>query len=358
MSYERESIRRMRGYTWGEQPNDRRTIKLNTNENPYPPSPAVAAALAAFDATELARYPQPTADAFRALVAERHGLAIENSLVTNGSDEALRLAFTTFLDPGAVFATTEPSYSLYEVLAAVQDCPLLGVPLREDWRLPADFAPRLNDAGARLACVVNPHSPSGTLTSAEELSRVAEEYSGVLLVDEAYADFIDPARNYDSIDMVRQFDNVLILRTLSKGYSMAGMRVGYLLGDAGLVEPMLTKTRDSYNVSALAQRLGCAAFSDLDYARNTWRSVRAEREALGEALRQRGFKVPASEANFLLATVPAGANLSAAETVTALRAHGILVRHFTTHRLADKLRISIGTPDQNARLLRALDDLI
>lgn len=358
MIYERENIRDMQGYTWGEQPQDSDTIKLNTNENPYPPSPAVAAALTSFDVATLNRYPQPTTDQFRSLAASRHGVDMDNLLVTNGSDEALRLTFTTFLDPGSIFATSDPSYSLYQVLAAIQNCPVLAVPLLDDWSLPRNFAQTLNDAGAQLACVVNPHTPSGVLASVDTLSLVANEFAGVLLIDEAYVDFVDGAQRYDTMNMVRAFDNVLILRTLSKGYSMAGLRFGYLIGSAGLIEPMLTKTRDSYNVNVIAQQLGCAAFEDLEYAEQTWRRVRAERRELREALLARGFGVPQSQANFLLATLPLDSSTSAASTATQLRARGILVRHFDTPRLDDKLRISIGTGEHSGRLLAALDEIL
>ena len=163
VSYERENIRRMEGYRYGEQPDDPGVVKLNTNENPYPPSPAVAAALAAFDADELRRYPPAQSDGFRRLAAGQLGLTAEEILVTNGGDEALRLAFTTFVDPGSVFAMAYPSYSLYEVLARVQGCRIESIPLADDWSLPADFCARANRVGARLTCLVNPHAPSGVL---------------------------------------------------------------------------------------------------------------------------------------------------------------------------------------------------
>lgn len=358
MNYFRPQIAAMSGYVPGEQPQTGKFIKLNTNENPYPPGPAVAAALTSFDVATLNRYPQPTADRFRALAAERHGVDVDNLLVTNGGDEALRLVCTTFLDPGSIFATTDPSYSLYEVLAAIQDCSVLGVPLLDDWTVPRNFAQLLNDAGARLTCIVNPHTPSGVLASVDTLSRVANEFAGVLLIDEAYVDFVDAAQRYDTNNMVRAFDNVLILRTLSKGYSMAGLRFGYLVGSSELIEPMLTKTRDSYNVSAIAQALGCAAFEDLEYAEQTWASVRSDRRELRESLLQRGFTVPHSQANFLLATMPDDSSIDASGMVAELRKRGILVRHFDTPRLDDKLRISIGTSEHNERLLTALDQVL
>ena len=358
MPYERDNIRRMHGYTYGEQPDAADVIKLNTNENPYPPSPAVGAALKSFDATALRRYPQPTADRFRALAAARHGVSIDRVIVTNGGDELLRMAFTTFLDGGDVFGTTDPSYSLYSVLAEVQGCKVTTVPLTDDdWDLPRDFAQRMNDLGARLVCVVNPHAPTGVLIDADTIGDIANELDGVLLVDEAYVDFVDPALRHDVINRVRAFDNVLLLRTLSKGYSLAGLRLGYGIGSPSLIEPMLTKTRDSYNVDAIAQAVACAGFADLGYAANTWTEVRGERRRLRDALRSRGFTVPPSQTNFLLATPPIEGR-GAAELYASLKARGILVRYFDAARLDDKLRITVGDPQQNDHLLAAVDAII
>ncbi len=355
MSYERDSIHRMHGYTWGEQPEGDDVIKLNTNENPYPPSPAVAAALQHFDTVSLRRYPQPTADRFRDLAATHHGISRDQIIVTNGGDELLRLAFTTFMDAGDVFGTTDPGYSLYPVLADIQGCQALEVPLTETWALPRDFAARLNDAGARLACIVNPHAPTGVLTNVDVIGTIANEFSGVLLVDEAYVDFVDPALRHDAINLVRAFDNVLLLRTLSKGHSLAGLRFGYGMGAAELIAPMLTKTRDSYNIDAIAQTLACAAFEDQTYAADNASRVRAERRRLRDGLRARGFIVPASQSNFVLAGLAPEAPHTAAALYEALKQRGILVRYFALPRLTDKLRITVGTPQQNDALLDGID---
>jgi histidinol-phosphate aminotransferase len=356
MSYEREAIRRMQGYTWGEQPQGDDVIKLNTNENPYPPSPAVQQALARFDAAALRRYPQPTADAFRDLAAGRFGVTRDSVLVTNGGDELLRLAFTTFLDAGDVLGIADPSYSLYPVLAAVQDASVFEVPLAADWSVPHDFAARMNEARARLVCIVSPHAPSGTLVTVERLRDLARELDGVLIIDEAYVDFVDPALNHDATRLIGACDNVLLLRTLSKGYSLAGLRFGFGLAAPRLLAPMLTKTRDSYNMDALSQALGCAAFADRPYAASTWERVRAERGRLRAALASRGFASPDSQANFLLATVDMD-RVPAATVYRELKARGILVRYFDAPRLRDKLRITIGERSQNDRLLAALDEI-
>lgn len=349
MTYVRANIARMQGYVYGEQPDGADVVKLNTNENPYPPSPAVARALADFDVASLRRYPPATADALGRTAAEAFGVAAENIVVTNGGDEGLRLALTTFVDPGATFGMATPSYSLYPVLAAVQDCVTAAIPLDDDWLPPPDFATRLNAANARLTCLVNPHAPSGVLLAAEAVSAIAEALNGVLLVDEAYVDFVDPDAGHDLAPLIRDHDNVLLLRTLSKGYSLAGLRVGFLMGSPGLIEPIRAKTRDSYNVDAISQSLASAALTDREYAARCQSAVRNERARLTRALQDRGCVVPDSQANFVLAGLP-----EAASVFQHLRERGILVRHFDQPRLADRLRITVGTPEENAKLLAAM----
>jgi histidinol-phosphate aminotransferase len=352
--FQRDNVRRMTGYTWGEQPRDGRTIKLNTNENPFGPSPAVADALAAVDVADLRRYPPPFADDFRRAAAALHGVDPEAIIATNGGDELLRLVITTFVPPGRAIATTDPSYSLYPVLAAVQDCPVEAVPLGDDFTLPAELAARANAAGAAATFVVNPHAPTGALFTAEALAELAEALDGLLLIDEAYVDFVDPERAHDTLRLVRERDDVLLLRTLSKGYSLAGLRFGYGIGAPSLITPMLTKTRDSYNMDLIAQRLATAAITDREWAAANHRAVRAERARLADALAGLGFDVAPSQTNFLLARVPAGAD--AADLLATLKAHGILVRHFAQPGLDDHLRISVGTPEEDDLLLDALGE--
>lgn len=358
MAYERESLRHLHGYTPGKQPAaTQRVIKLNTNENPYPPCPAVMAALAAVPAEALRRYPPPFADEFRAVAARTHGLLPEQVMAVNGGDELLRLAISTFVEPGQPVGVFDPSYSLYPVLAALHGSPVENLPLNDDWSLPSGAAARLNEKGVPLTFVVNPHAPSGRLTPVSELAELASALRGVLLVDEAYVDFVDPELGHDAVELVKRFDNVLLLRTLSKGYSLAGLRFGYALGSAGLIEPMLTKTRDSYNVDAVAQRLAVAALEQRAEAEATWRAVRAERGRVAEALRALGFEVAPSQSNFVLATVPPQLGQASALD-KALEARGVLVRYFDLPRLRDKLRITIGTKEENDALLDALADAL
>jgi len=358
MTYERDNIRRMHAYEWGEQPDSAEVLKLNTNENPFPPGPRVQDALAHFDVANLRRYPPPTADRLRGKLARLHGLDIRNFVVTNGGDEGLRLALTTFVEPGTPLGTLEPSYSLYPVLADVQGAPTLKIPLGDDWSIPSDFARRLNDAGANLACIVNPHAPSGTLTDAESISRIASVFRGVLLVDEAYADFVDPELGYDLVRLVDELDNLLILRTFSKGYSLAGARLGYLIGSPDLVAPILGKTRDSYNVNLVSQILGEAALDDIAYARETWAQIRAARQALKAALTTLGCRVGASQTNFLLAEIPPEFPLCARDIYRSLKARGVLIRYFDTPLMQNRLRISVGTSSQNDRVVSLLREIL
>jgi histidinol-phosphate aminotransferase len=346
----------MSGYVPGEQPTEPGVIKLNTNENPYPASAAVAAALAAIRVEELRRYPSPTARRFREVAAAYHGLDSTNIMPTNGGDELLRLAITTFAGPGDVIGVAEPSYSLYPVLADIQDCKLLPIPLLDNWTLPSNFCAMLNDAGARLALLVNPHAPTGLLMSAAQLAEIAASFHGVLLVDEAYVDFVDPDKQYDLTPALGKHDNILILRTLSKGYSLAGLRFGYGIGAASLLAPMMFKTRDSYNTDFIAQQLACAAIESVAAARQTWQKVRSERSRLAKGLAALGLPCLPSQSNFLLASCPA---VETARMVYAgLKKAGILVRYFDQERLRDKLRITVGTPEQNQRLLDSLASLI
>jgi histidinol-phosphate aminotransferase len=215
----------------------------------------------------------------------------------------------------------------------------------------------MNAAGVALLLVVNPHAPSGRLTSAARIAELARAFRGVLLVDEAYVDFVDPELGHDVVGLIARHDNLLVLRTLSKGYSLAGLRFGYGLGAASLIAPLLWKTRDSYNVDAIAQRLAAAALEARAAASETWSKVRGERARVSAALERLGFALAgASQSNFVLATAPPTDSAPALQQ--ALEERGVLVRYFADPRLAASLRITIGTPEQNDRLLVLLADLV
>lgn len=345
----------MAAYVPGEQIDAPGIIKLNTNENPYPPSPAVGQALADCNVARLRQYPPPTAKNLQAAIAKLHDLDSNKVIVTNGGDELLRMAIATFVETTQTIAVARPTYTLYKVLAAAHGCHMTEFELDQNWGLPENYGALLNEACARLCFLVNPNAPSGTLTDIDRIAELAAQFNGVLLLDEAYIDFVDPALAYDSTELLRNFDNILILRTFSKGYSLAGLRMAYGLGDPAVIAPLM-KTKDSYNTDLISQALAQAAIEDQGWAKDTWQKVRDERQVVTLALRQEGFIVPDSQSNFVLAAVPHGK--SAAEIYQALKAQDILVRYFPDEdRLQDKLRITIGTREDNQRLLTAIATL-
>lgn len=360
MGYERDNIKAMNGYVSGEQPETRDIIKLNTNENPYPPAPEIQEIIANFQSDSLRRYPPPTADRFRDIAASLHRVKRNNLIATRGGDELLRLLITTFVDPGEPIGMTDPTYSLYPVLARIQDCPIVKIPLNADWSLPDDFAKQINESGCKLTFLVNPHAPSGRLLDSSRLGTIANELDGVLLIDEAYIDFVSD--DYDSVPLILEHDNLVILRTLSKGYSLAGLRFGYGIGAESIIKPMLEKTRDSYNLDLLSQQIAEAAISNHEHAIANCRKIITERNRLHEALVSFGFEVEPSQTNFLLATLPdalqARATNSAEELYLQLRSRRILVRYFPEKRLSNKLRITVGTGEQNDMLVRAIESLL
>ena len=348
MSYFRNSIDAMSAYVPGEQPAPgTKVVKLNTNENPYPPSPAAMAVLRDVDADLLRRYPHPFARAFRATAGEVLGFDSEWILPGNGSDDLLTMLVRSLAEPARGVVFPMPTYVLYRTLAQIQDAEIVEVPFDDDYNLPVDALAR---AAGAVTLVASPNSPSGTAAPNEQLADLARRLDGVLVVDEAYADFADG----NALDLVRRFDNVIVLRTLSKGYSLAGLRLGFGLARPDLLAG-LAKVKDSYNVSALACAVGAAAMADQGHKDANVRRVRASRAALAGGLEAMGFTVWPSQSNFLLARPPGG---EAAGVYEALKARGILVRYFNEPRLDDKLRITVGTEEENAALLEALADIL
>jgi histidinol-phosphate aminotransferase len=340
----RPIVSQMAPYVPGEQPAPgERVIKLNTNENPFPPSPRVLAAIRNLDPEALRRYPSPKADQFRATAARLHGVSSDMILAGNGSDEILAIAVRTFLGPGDVLAYPDPTYSLYPVLAASCENRVVTVPWETGFELPIAA---LLATGARAIFFANPNAPTGTLVKSSRVRELALAFEGLLLVDEAYVDFADE----NCLALVRELPNVMICRTFSKGYSLAGLRFGYAIAAPALVAEM-TKVKDSYNCDAISILAATAALEDQDYARGTWQAVRSERARLAGELARRGWDVIPSQTNFLLARCPGG---KAAEIYRALKDRKILVRYFDKPGIADKLRITIGTAEQNDALLGAL----
>ncbi len=339
-------VEALTGYVPGEQPHFAGMIKLNTNENPYPPSPKVGEALAAFDWESLRLYPDPIAKRAREVIAQNCGCTPEQVFVGNGSDEILALFTRAFVEEGGTLGYFHPTYSLYSVLAAIRDAKGVPLPLNADFTCPT---PPADCADAFVW--TNPNAPTSRLEPPERVAAFARTFQGVVLVDEAYADFAPT--NCMALATAPDNTNLMVMRTLSKSFSLAGLRFGYCVGPAPLIAA-LDKIKDSYNMDALAQVVGVAALEDLPHMHANAARIRATRTRLTDALTTRGWTVQPSATNFLFARPPRG---NAAELFDALRAAHLYVRYFPGETTGEWLRITIGTDDQTDTLLAHLDRL-
>jgi len=346
MGYFRENVEKAKGYEPGFQPKQTDVVKLNTNENPYPPSPAVLKVLAGIKAEQLRRYPDPKGDEFRQAAAEVNGVSAEYIMCCNGGDELLTIAFRAFCDERRPVAYPVPTYSLYPVLANLQNCRAIEIPFDSEFNLP----PKIAGTGASLTIVCNPNAPNGSFISVDELASLADEMTGVLLIDEAYVDFAEK----NCVSLVKDFDNVIILRSMSKGYSLAGIRFGYAVAAPNLIAGLM-KVKDSYNVDAVAIAVATAAIKDRRYSEEIIEKVKKERKRLTEELRALKFEVSRSYANFVLAE---SKNRKASEIYDKLVQRNIYVRYFDLPLLNDKLRITVGREEQNDKLLSILKEIL
>ena len=343
--YFRPHIARMAGYVPGEQPRDGGITKLNTNENPYPPSPRVAEAIAQA-AGRLRLYPDPVGTAFREAAARRHGVEPAMVLAGNGSDDLLTIITRAFAGPGDAIVYPTPSYILYRTLADLQDARPVEVPFRPDWTLDPDaFAA----PGPRLAFLANPNSPSGTMLPPPAVAELARALPCPLVVDEAYVDFAEE----DCVGLVADHPNVIVTRSLSKGSSLAGLRFGYLIARPELVEGLI-KVKDSYNCDTLSLAGAVAAIEDRAYLAMTRAKILTTRARLAGAMRELGYHLPESRANFVWCT----GGPPAAPVYEALKARRILVRLMRYPGLLDGLRITVGTDEEIDRLLAALREIL
>jgi histidinol-phosphate aminotransferase len=340
------SVRGLKAYVPGEQPEGQKVVKLNTNENPYPPSPQVVQALQQFDADTLRKYPNPSSDAVRARLAELHGCGVENVFVGNGSDEVLALCTRAFVEDSGSIGFFDPSYSLYPVLAAIRDVGTCPVELDGtfQWQMPA---PDL----CSLFFLTNPNAPTSMRFPKADVEAFCETFKGVVLVDEAYVDFASE----HCMDLALKYQNVLTLRTLSKSYSLAALRVGYVVGAAPLIEALM-KVKDSYNLDGVAQALALAALNDVAHMRANAERIIASRQGLSAALTEFGFDVSPSETNFLWVRPPAA--ITAQDLFDKLRECGILVRYFPGPKTGQHVRITIGDENEVAALLSAVGSIL
>lgn len=342
----RPAVRRLWGYSPGEQPQEAGFIKLNTNENPYPPSPRVLAAVRDIGGDQLRLYPDPTAREVREEAARCYGVTPENVLVGNGSDELLSLIVRACVDASDVVAYPHPTYSLYDTLVEIQAGKLCRIPYGPNFTFPEELV----EANAKLVFVCHPNSPSGTSVPLDRVVALAKRWDHrLVVVDEAYADFADE----NALGLVSEFRNVVVLRTLSKSFSLAGLRVGLAFGSQDTLAE-LAKVKDSYNVNRVSLVGARAALADLEWMQQNVQRIRATRTRLIEALRDFGFEVPPSQANFVLARRP-GERLEG--LYRELKRCRILVRYFDTPELEDALRITVGTDAEIDVLLESLAEI-
>jgi histidinol-phosphate aminotransferase len=378
----RPLVHELHAYVPGEQPKIKGLIKLNTNENPYPPSPRVLKAVKAATDGRLRLYPNPTAQLLREKLAKLHGCGPENIIVGNGSDELLAMAVRAFVEPSrkaegrgqkaeSVVQYFHPSYSLYPVLADIHGAGKNAVPLGTNFTLRsvADLkGGGLWDFNAALTFVTTPNAPSGCGYSTVELEKLCRSMNGVVVLDEAYVDF---AREH-AMKLALKYPHVIISRTFSKAYSLCFQRVGYFVGHPELIAA-LDKIRDSYNVNGLGQVAALATLEDLSYYHANFRRIISTRKELSRALTLLGFRVLPSQTNFILAKPPgnvlpasrrkrdrkqgrrqdAGGTLTAKDWLQKLREKKILVRWFNQPEIKDFLRITIGTQAEAEALARA-----
>jgi histidinol-phosphate aminotransferase len=356
-SFIRPLVRELHPYVYGEQPKIKGLIKLNTNENPYPPSPKVLQAIKKAADGRLRLYPNPTAQPLREALAKLHGCKPDNIIVGNGSDELLALAVRCFVEPksgsklskGArtIVQYFTPSYSLYPVLADIHGAAKNAVPLRPDFNLPdiTDLKSAKWNFDAALTLITTPNAPSGCGYATNELERICRAQKGVVILDEAYVDFADE----NAMKLAFKFPHVLAARTFSKAYSLCFQRVGYFVGNAELITA-LHKIRDSYNVNGLGQIAAQATLDDLAFYRANFKRIIATREWLSRELTLLGFRVYPSQTNFILTAPP---RFAAKDWLERLRDRKILVRWFASPGVSNYLRITIGTRDEMETLVRA-----
>jgi len=348
MGYFKDNIEAMTAYAPGEQPRaEDRTIKLNTNENPLPPSPRAMAVLRELREHRLRLYPDPMARDFAREAAGVLGVPEEWIVPGNGSDDLIVMIARACAGPGRAVAYPTPTFPFYLAQTQIEDAERIEIPLEADWTLPVE---ELAAADAAVTFVANPNTPTGVSTSAEALGELAGRLDGLLVVDEAYVDFAEG----DCLRLVRDRKNVIILRTLSKGYSLAGLRLGFAIAQPSVGRQLL-KTKAIYNTGAIPCAVGAAAIADQEHHRRCVEQVKANRAALATALQGIGFTVVPSQANFLLVRPPDGQGQRLYEQ---LKSRKILVRYFSRPRLTEWVRITVGTREQHQRLLSALSELL
>lgn len=352
MNYLSKICRSIQPYMAGEQPQDRKYIKLNTNENPYPPCPGVEEFIKGFDCDRLKLYPDPNSTALVTKIAKKHGLSPKNVFVGNGSDEVLAMCFPTFFDKdGDGVAYADVTYSFYKVWAKMFEIPSVVVPLLDEFRFDAGA---FKQAKCQGMIICNPNAPTGLIANRLDLMAIIEANpEKIIIIDEAYADFC----NCSMSNYVTKYSNLLIVRTFSKSYSLAGARCGYAIGDEVLISGLKTvkDSINSYTVDRLTEGIAVKALENSKYFNAQVDKIITTREIYADKLREIGFNVLPSSANFLFAKHN---EIKASELYYQLKKQGVLVRHFNQARVDDYLRITIGSDNEMEALMKALNKII
>ncbi len=341
----KESVAKLKPYVPGFQPKDSSYIKLNTNENPFGPSPLVFESIKKELSENLRLYPDPVCSELREKVAELYGVSYEMVVFGNGSDEILSLIMKAFVEKGERVCAYTPCYSLYKVLCAIYEAEFLPIPYGSSFSLSCP------DVFAKLIFLTNPNSPFGFCVKKEEVFRVLRRFPGLFVVDEAYGDFWGDT----FIDFVKEFPNIFIVRTLSKSYSLASLRVGFGIGNKKIVEA-IDKVRDSYNVNRISQVAAFAALCDQEYKNECIRRIVEVRDWFVSEIEKLGFYVYPSQANFVFVVPPDG--FSAKEIYKKLFEKKIIVRFFEEEGIDHGLRISVGKKEEMEILLSSLREIL
>ncbi|MFN3151048.1 histidinol-phosphate transaminase [Bremerella sp.] len=348
MGYFRPEIEAIAGYKPGEQPQGGKFIKLNTNENPYPASPKVAEAIRQRLDQGLEKYPDPIGTAFRIRAAEVLGVEPDWILCGNGSDDILTILTRGFVGDGEWLRLPTPSYILYKTLAEIQGADSEEIQFNEDWTLPESFGTASNHL--KLAFLPNPNSPSGTVVPKKQLREIADSLPCPILIDEAYADFADD----NCIDLVKENEKIMVSRTLSKSYALAGLRFGFLVAQPQMIEQLM-KVKDSYNCDALSLAGALAAIDDQKWVAENKAKVVVTRASMTQRLRKMGFTVPDSQANFVWATRP-GVKLK--PIYEFLKQNHVLIRYMQYPGITEGIRISVGTDGQTDVCLELIEQYL
>ncbi|MGE4483511.1 MAG: histidinol-phosphate transaminase [Oscillospiraceae bacterium] len=337
-------------YVPGEQPKDRILIKLNTNENPYPPSPMVEQALRDTPVSELRLYPDPECASLRRAIAEAEGLDTDQIFIGNGSDEVLAFSFLAFFSERSEIIFPDITYSFYPVYAAIFGIKYRTIPLNSDYTVPIGKFLETNDG----IVIANPNAPTSVAMTLYDIEAILRgNPDNVVIIDEAYVSFGAES----AVRLISKYPNLLVVRTLSKSNSLAGMRVGFALGDRGLIEAIncVKNSVNSYTLDRLALKAAEVSILDGEYTAKNAVKIINTRGWVSAKLREMGFSVPESKANFIFISHP---QKKASEIFAELRARGILVRYFPKPRIENSLRVTVGTDEQMQSLIAALDDII